>query len=70
MCLAIPMRVVEILESNEAIVEISGTRIRVRTDFIEDVRKGDYLIVHTGIAIQKLDKSEAESILDVWRREI
>ena len=44
--------------------------VSVKKKVIEDARKGDYLIVHTGIAIQKLDKSEAESILDVWRREI
>jgi len=58
MCLAVPMRVVAV-NGNEAEVEQGGTKLRVRVDLVEDVRVGDYVLVHAGFAIQKLDEEEA-----------
>ncbi|MFA4016980.1 MAG: hypothetical protein RUDDFDWM_002092 [Candidatus Fervidibacterota bacterium] len=58
MCLAVPMRVVAI-NGNEAEVEQSGTKLQVRIDLVEDVKVGDYVLVHAGFAIQKLDEEEA-----------
>jgi len=56
--LAVPMRVVAV-NGNEAEVEQGGTKLRVRVDLVEDVRVGDYVLVHAGFAIQKLDEEEA-----------
>lgn len=58
MCLAVPMKVVAV-NGNEAEVEQGGTKLRVRVDLVEDVRVGDYVLVHAGFAIQKLDEEEA-----------
>ena len=56
--MAVPMRVVAV-NGNEAEVEQGGTKLRVRVDLVEDVRVGDYVLVHAGFAIQKLDEEEA-----------
>jgi len=58
MCLAVPMRVVSI-EGVEAEVEQGGTRLRARIDLVENVKVGDYVLVHAGFAIQTLDEDEA-----------
>lgn len=59
MCLAIPMKVVSI-SGPLAEVEEAGVRRQVRVDLIEDLAVGDYVIVHAGIAIDKVDPVEAE----------
>jgi hydrogenase expression/formation protein HypC len=59
MCLGIPMRVVDV-SGEEVVLEQGGMRIRARTDLIEDpISVGDYLLVHAGFAIQKVDEGEA-----------
>lgn len=62
MCLAVPMRVVRI-DGVEAEVEQGGTRLRVRIDLVENVKAGDYVLVHAGFAIQTLDEDEAVETL-------
>ncbi len=64
MCIAIPGRV-EKVEYPYAIVDFKGTKRKVRIDLIEDVREGDYVLVHVGFAIQKVEKSEAENIAEL-----
>ncbi|POZ61339.1 HypC/HybG/HupF family hydrogenase formation chaperone [Chromobacterium alticapitis] len=63
MCLAIPARVTEILEPGQAKVELGGVHKLVSTVLVDDVSLGDYLIVHVGFAIGKLDPDEAERTL-------
>ena len=65
MCLAVPMKVVEI-EGPVARVEESGVRRQVRVDLVEGVQVGDYVIVHAGIAIERLDAHEAEETLRLF----
>jgi hydrogenase expression/formation protein HypC len=65
MCLAIPAKVVEIRES-VAIVDFGGVRREARLDFVKDVKIGDYVIVHTGFAIEKLDEKTALESLKAW----
>ncbi len=56
MCLAIPCRVVEILEEGRAVVEINGVRKEISLELLEEeVREGDYVLVHVGFAIRKVD---------------
>ncbi len=64
MCIAIPGRV-ERVEYPYAIVDFKGTRRKIRIDLIEDVKEGDYVLVHVGFAIQKVEKSEAENIAEL-----
>ncbi len=62
MCVAIPSRIVEI-EDDTATVEVTGSRSTARVDLIEDVQVGDYVLVHAGFAITKLDPGEARETL-------
>lgn len=68
MCLAVPMKLVE-MNPPEAIVEISGVKRRINLAFLspDDLSIGDYVIVHAGFAIQKLDKIDAEERLKIFQ---
>lgn len=65
MCLAVPGKVLEI-KGNIGIVDFGGVKREVRLDLLTDVRAGDYVIVHTGFAIEKLDEEKAKEILEAW----
>lgn len=66
MCLAIPARVVEMLTDDKAVVDIGGVRKEVSLALLEDVSEGDYVIVHVGFALNKLDPEEAERTLALF----
>ncbi len=63
MCLAIPAKVVEIAEGDQAIVDLGGVRKDVSLALVEGVQVGDYVIVHVGYALTRLDPEEAEKTL-------
>lgn len=67
MCLAVPARVVEVGEGDEAVVDLDGVKKRISLALVEDVAVGDYVIVHVGFALQKLDIAEAEATLALLR---
>ena len=62
MCLALPMKVIKI-KDKEATVELGGVKRKVNLQLLEEANIGDYLLVHAGFAIQKLDEEEAEKTL-------
>ena len=66
MCLAIPMKVVEI-KGNRGIVEYTGIKREVGLDLLEDVKVDDWVIIHTGFAISKLDEEEAQETLSLLK---
>lgn len=66
MCLAIPARVVELPTEEMAIVDLGGVRKEVSLALVEDVALGDYVIVHVGFALSKLDADEAEKTLALF----
>lgn len=66
MCLAIPARVVSLHEGEQAEIDVGGTRNRVSLALVDDVEVGDYVIVHTGFAIARLDVEEAEKTLALF----
>jgi hydrogenase expression/formation protein HypC len=66
MCLAIPARVVELPGNDVAIVDLGGVRKDVSLSLVEDVALGDYLIIHVGFALNKLDPEEAEKTLALF----
>ena len=63
MCLAIPTRVVELLPDNQALVELGGVRKAISLELVDEVAVGDYVIVHVGYALTRLDPEEAEKTL-------
>ncbi len=66
MCLAIPGEVLS-TEENLATVDVGGVEQEVRLDTLTDeVDPGDYLLVHTGFAIQKLSQEEANETLEIF----
>lgn len=66
MCLAIPARVVELSGDETAVVDLGGVRKEVSLALVEDVALGDYLIIHVGFALNKLDPEEAEKTLALF----
>jgi hydrogenase expression/formation protein HypC len=66
MCLAIPARVAAIPEPGIALVDLSGVQKRISLELVDDVAPGDYVIVHVGYALTKLDPDEAEKTLQAF----
>lgn len=65
MCLAIPVRVVEILPDEMAKVSLDGVVKTVSTVLVEDLAVGDYVVLHVGYALAKIDPEEAERTLEL-----
>ncbi len=66
MCLSIPAKV-EKIENETATVSVGGTQYEASLQMLDDVHVGDYILMHTGFAIQKLDKEEAEESLKTFQ---
>jgi hydrogenase expression/formation protein HypC len=66
MCLAVPARIVE-MTGDTATVDMEGVRRNVSTMLLPDARVGEYVIVHAGFAIGRLDEKEAEETLKMIR---
>jgi hydrogenase expression/formation protein HypC len=60
------MKVVEI-EGNRGIVEYTGIKREVGLDLLEDVKIDDWVIIHTGFAISKLNEEEAQETLSLLK---
>lgn len=65
MCLAVPLKILSI-EGNKARAEAGGVAREIRVDFLPGVAVGDFVIVHAGFAIEKLDPEEARLDLEAW----
>jgi hydrogenase expression/formation protein HypC len=66
MCLALPARVVELLSGNRAVVNLGGVRKEVSIDLVDDAQVDDYVIIHVGYAIGKIDPVEAQRTLALF----
>ncbi|WP_299179435.1 HypC/HybG/HupF family hydrogenase formation chaperone [uncultured Neptuniibacter sp.] len=66
MCLAIPVRIEEILDQETAIADIGGVRKEINVALITDLAVGDYVIMHVGYALNKIDPQEAEKTLALF----
>jgi hydrogenase expression/formation protein HypC len=62
MCLAVPLKLTYI-DGNDGVAERDGVSRRVRLDFIKEPRLGEYVIIHAGFAIERLD--EARALADI-----
>ncbi|MCP4600736.1 MAG: HypC/HybG/HupF family hydrogenase formation chaperone [Proteobacteria bacterium] len=66
MCLAVPMKIIEIKGHGKGVTELEGTRYEVDLSLVEGASTGDYVIVHAGFAIEHLDIEEAEARLELF----
>jgi hydrogenase expression/formation protein HypC len=66
MCLGVPMQVKTITD-DLAICEIDGVRREASLMMLDGVQIGDYVLIHAGFAIEKIDEGEAQLTLDVLR---
>jgi len=67
MCLAIPARVIELLPGEMARVSLDGVVVNASMALIEDVAIGDYIVLHVGYALAKIDEDEALRTLELLR---
>ncbi len=65
MCLAVPLKITEV-NGKDAMAESMGMKRKIRVDFIEDPRPGDYVMVHAGFAIERLPEEQALEDLEAW----
>ena len=66
MCIAVPLEVVEIL-GDIALARFGNSTREVHLDLVEGVSAGDFILVHAGFAIEKLNKEEAEKTLTLFK---
>lgn len=66
MCLAVPMKLVEIHADGGGVAELEGSRHAVNLSLVSDARIGDYVIIHAGYAIEKMDQAEADASLALF----
>jgi hydrogenase expression/formation protein HypC len=69
MCLAIPGKIIEIVDEENQIakVEVGGVRRKVNIGMLDDVQIGEYVLIHVGFAMSKIDAHEAEETLRLLR---
>ena len=67
MCLGIPAKVIQIDENKQGKVDYLGTKVKTNFALLEDLKPGDWVIIHAGFAISKLEEEEAEETLAMLR---
>lgn len=63
MCLAVPGKIVSVQSPENALVDLGGIEKTINVSLIEDPRPGEWVIVHVGFALQKIDEQEAQATL-------
>ena len=66
MCLAIPVRVIELRAGDTAVVDLGGVRKEISLALLDGVNVGDYVILHVGYALSRLDPQEAQRTLALF----
>lgn len=67
MCLSIPSKIISIDEYNNALVDTMGVRRKVSLDLIdESLKEGEFVLIHVGFAMQKIDEESAKESLKVY----
>jgi len=65
MCLGVPVKVIE-KKGKEGVAEFKGVKRRISLELLDEVDVGDYVILHAGFAIQRLDQKEALKTLKLF----
>ena len=68
MCLAIPAKVMEIAEGNKATVEFLGVRRSADLTLVPETKVGEYVLLHAGFGIEKLDEEAALETIELHRQ--
>ncbi len=66
MCLAIPALITSI-ENDTAIASVGGTTVEINLSLVENVKVNDYVLIHCGFALEKIDAGEAAKTLELFR---
>lgn len=67
MCIGVPVKIVEINDS-EALADLDGVRKRINIDLVPGVKIGNYVLLHAGCAIQKVNEKEAKRTLGILKQ--
>jgi hydrogenase expression/formation protein HypC len=67
MCLAVPARITELLPDDLARVDVGGVGKTISVALVDDLAVGDYVVLHVGHALARLDPAEAEATLALMR---
>ena len=67
MCLAVPMKIIEINDNDVGKVEANKVTFRANLSLIKNPRLGEYVLVHAGFAIDRLDEKEANIRIDLFK---
>ena len=65
MCLAVPMEIVKLLDEETAVVQQGDVSLEANISLLEDPSPGDFVIVHAGFAIEKINLDEAEKRIEM-----
>ena len=65
MCLAVPAKLVEMRDDDTAVADLHGNRVEVSTLLVPEAQLGDWVLMHAGFAIQRLNEQEAEATWSV-----
>lgn len=67
MCVAIPYKVLEVSDNEQAQIEVGGTRQQVSLALVPEVKVGDWVLVNLGSVVAKIDEDEAKEIINLYR---
>lgn len=68
MCLAIPAQITQVLDNSRAMVNVGGVKKEISTSLLDKVSIGDYVIIHVGYALTRLDENEAQKTLGLFEQ--
>lgn len=60
MCLAVPAKIIKIIDSDNALCDFNGIEKEVNVSLIANPSQGDWVIVHVGFALNRIDEKEAQ----------
>jgi hydrogenase expression/formation protein HypC len=66
MCLALPAQITQLLDDKRAMVNLGGVRKEISISLLDTVSEGDYVIIHVGYALTRLDEEEAKKTLRLF----
>ncbi len=66
MCLSVPAQVISI-DGEIAEVSVGGTLVKANLSLVDGIAIGDYILLHTGFALQKIDEQEAAETLNIFK---
>lgn len=66
MCLAVPAKIIKKISSDQAEVLIGKIKKLIRIDLLPEIEQGEYVLIHAGYAITRIDYEQAQKINKAW----